>query len=851
VAGRLLITGDMSNAIRLFRRPMRPIRNIMPLFVSAWAGAGLAGGCEEETADVFQNDTSVTAVIFEAETMAVTPTSAATISSDSTASAGQKLALWSNAQAQKTFSLASAVDQLVVRARGDQCSGAPQMVVTVDGVQVLSTSVAATTWTDYRIAQPLSASTHAMVIAFTNDYRTSSCDRNLHLDVVSSVTASSTLEAETMTGGGAVFNDSTASAGQALVFWSNGTASRQVTTPAFDSMVVRARGDQCSGAPHLVLSVDGTQALSTSVAAASWTDYTANVSLPSGAHTFQLTFDNDYRAAGGCDRNLRVDELTFAGTTSCTPTTCAAQGTDCGSISDGCGGTLTCGGCSLPDTCSGGGTPNVCGNVSSAGYGAGSAPIGTACTDTAHTVTPSMSTSQIQSVISNAPTGAYICFASGTYRLTATLSPRQSQTMHGEPGAVLKGSVVLSGFTPSGNTWVVGSVPLITTGPEAAAIRWCEDNVGGPCAYAEDVFFDGAPLTRVLSASAVTAGTFYTDYTNDNVYIGSDPSGHTVEIGHTTAAIRSTQASVVIEGFIVEMFAHLMDRGGIEVTTGVTGNIIRNCESRYNHGLGIASWGAGTQIIYNRLHDNGQLGVGAGQQPSGGVLIDHNDVIHNNIDGFWRIDGASGGIKLDLENYGTVTNNLVRDNLSLGIWYDDNSNNGTITGNYVDHNWSSGIEFEISSNAMIANNTVINNGLGEPMSRGHIGCKGLGCAAGIMINTSAGVEISGNTITGNLSSISLVSDTRTPRTSAITIPSLVNANVHDNTVTLGSGLIGLLDWGPTGFDPYSSGSNNQLTHNTYHLNSLTETQFYWQNAAIAKPQWQADGQDTTGTFLVP
>lgn len=48
-------------------------------------------------------------------------------------------------------------------------------------------------------------------------------------------------------------------------------------------------------------------------------------------------------------------------TTSCTPTTCATAGKNCGSISDGCGGTLTCGACTYPQTCGGGGIANVCG----------------------------------------------------------------------------------------------------------------------------------------------------------------------------------------------------------------------------------------------------------------------------------------------------------------------------------------------------------------------------------------------------------------------------------------------------------------------------------------------------------
>ena len=48
----------------------------------------------------------------------------------------------------------------------------------------------------------------------------------------------------------------------------------------------------------------------------------------------------------------------------CQPVTCRAS-IDCGTISDGCGGTIACGTtCSSGQTCGGGGTPNVCGGGS-------------------------------------------------------------------------------------------------------------------------------------------------------------------------------------------------------------------------------------------------------------------------------------------------------------------------------------------------------------------------------------------------------------------------------------------------------------------------------------------------------
>ncbi len=72
---------------------------------------------------------------------------------------------------------------------------------------------------------------------------------------------------------------------------------------------------------------------------------------------------------GGVRTCVQSGESATWGPCNCTPTTCKALGADCGSVSDGCGGTLECGTCSAPAdphgdgriTCGGGGTPNVCG----------------------------------------------------------------------------------------------------------------------------------------------------------------------------------------------------------------------------------------------------------------------------------------------------------------------------------------------------------------------------------------------------------------------------------------------------------------------------------------------------------
>src|SRR6185312_8875462 len=89
---------------------------------------------------------------------------------------------------------------------------------------------------------------------------------------------STTIEAENFTVpsdfGGRVYTDTSASGGRAVSFWSNDSISTTVTTVAGSQLVVRAFGDQCNGAPNLVLAMDGSNALSTAVPAGSWTNYT-------------------------------------------------------------------------------------------------------------------------------------------------------------------------------------------------------------------------------------------------------------------------------------------------------------------------------------------------------------------------------------------------------------------------------------------------------------------------------------------------------------------------------------------------------------------------------------------------
>jgi predicted xylan-binding protein with Ca-dependent carbohydrate-binding module/glycosyl hydrolase family 16 len=151
----------------------------------------------------------------------------------------------------------------------------------------------------------------------------SELDEEVALDGSAVVTTVATIEAETMSlpgGTGQAIDDANASAGKALLIWSNAsaTATAAINVPV-TKVVVRARGESCQGAPRMVVNVNGQNVLSKRIYATAWTDYTINLSLPAGSHALKVSFNNDNWMPNVCDRNLLVDTISFRGDVSQPP----------------------------------------------------------------------------------------------------------------------------------------------------------------------------------------------------------------------------------------------------------------------------------------------------------------------------------------------------------------------------------------------------------------------------------------------------------------------------------------------------------------------------------------------------
>jgi len=232
--------------------------------------------------------------------------------------------------------------------------------------------------------------------------------------------------------------------------------------------------------------------------------------------------------------------------------------------------------------------------------------------------------------VAASPEGATFCLRSGVHRVSGPVRPRDGQRLVGEPGALVSGAKVVTGFTRSGRDWV------------AAAFLPRDPSTHGECAtpgcaYPQDVFLGGVPLTRVLDLGDLEPGRFYQDFQANRLYLRDNPEGRVVEQAFAPSILWSAARDVTVRGLVVEKAANQAQRAAID-NEGGGGWAIEDNEVRYNHGIGIR--GDSSTVRGNAVHHNGQLGMsGHGD----GSLVEGNEIAWNNTAGYqclWECGGT-------------------------------------------------------------------------------------------------------------------------------------------------------------------------------------------------------------------
>lgn len=443
----------------------------------------------------------------------------------------------------------------------------------------------------------------------------------------------------------------------------------------------------------------------------------------------------------------------------------------------------------------------------------------------------------LQAKANAAGVGATLTLQPGVYRMQS-VAPLNGQTWAGQPGAIMSGARVLTGWQSDGaGHWYVGG----QTQQNAYGTSYsCQSGHDG-CMYPEQLWIDGTLQEHMTSLAGAPGGSpkWYFDYAADRIYIAQNPAGHTIESSVTAVAFKGQATGVRITGLVIERYANAAQHAVVGEGAGDRWTIESN-EVRDNHGIGIGI-GAGGIMRNNYVHHQGQMGVTA--RGSNG-LVESNEIAYNNTaffgDGHYA---ETGGSKFVFTTSLVVRNNHSHHNKGPGLWTDINNVGCLYEGNTVEDNDWRGIFHEISYDCVIRNNVVRRNGFNSPGTAGAVE------GAGILVSDSRNVEIYGNTVEGNRAGIMAIdADRSASHPSSLGEHNVVNLYVHNNTVTQSSGKLGgISDW-DANHDPYAASENNRWVANTYIVGSADVRWRWTANTDGDRVRWLGFGQDSGAVF---
>lgn len=349
----------------------------------------------------------------------------------------------------------------------------------------------------------------------------------------------------------------------------------------------------------------------------------------------------------------------------------------------------------------------------------------------------------IEAAISKAVTNDVIVLRGGTYR-TGNLQLNQGITLqpYQKEQVVLKGTKVAADWKKlRSELWITSWDDFFEMAPADWWVRTRQGMYTPLYKFNNDmVFVDGKFMEAVGWEGDVDENSYYIDYDNKLVYIGTDPSNKEVEITAFDVAIhrvnddlngrKSDKKGYTLKGITFTQYAYRAleidgynpEKVSAETEHGkdVVGTTIENCEISYCSRVGAYLRGDKLTFKNNKVSDTSTEGIFI--LSSSDVVLERNIFMRNNIE---NISGYfPAAVKIFNQCYRVICNdNLVLDHPnSNGIWYDVGNIDGIFTNNWIQNVgtgeekaepgqiWpaANGFFFEISKGVTCAGNVFVN-----------------------------------------------------------------------------------------------------------------------------------------------
>ena len=463
-------------------------------------------------------------------------------------------------------------------------------------------------------------------------------------------------------------------------------------------------------------------------------------------------------------------------------------------------------------------------------------------------------TNDIQTAVNNNPESTTFKLQPGLYRAMSVTSPKNGDSFIGQSGAVMDGARVLTGWSQA----TIGGVTYWTTAAATPLTGNCGSsgscciNSWQDCISPQNLYFDNSDYAHANSFINMKSGRWYYDFSGadggvlDNIYLLDNPGGHAVELSARHYAFIGTASNVTVKGLVIEKYAAPIQQGAVQ-PEGAQWTVDSN-EVRLNHGTGISPENGATNVTVtnNNIHHNGQMGIGSGHLVGG--LFDSNTIAYNNIDnvspGF-----EAGGTKFTGSRI-MISNNVVHDNRGIGLWTDGHGEYMTYDHNTSYNNYG-GIRYEVSEHGTITNNTVYGNG-----SSGNDQITYTSSDYGVISGNTVFVGVPGPYTSGSMSAGIAVDNTGRSDGFKVT-----HVQVTHNTIKFDPSADNYLG---VGLDDYASQPDvytdptNYCDYNSYYVPVLGNRNWYWgERGSLVAPgpnpvtwsMWQTNGEDLHGSVI--
>jgi hypothetical protein len=375
------------------------------------------------------------------------------------------------------------------------------------------------------------------------------------------------------------------------------------------------------------------------------------------------------------------------------------------------------------------------------------------------------------------PSASTIVVRGGTYRESlSNITKRIVLQPYPHEQVWLKGSVVVSGFAPTGGAWVKsGWAPRIC---HTCFVPSALDPQYPAAGLPDQVFLDGIAQQQVTSAAALAPGRFFVDTVNHELELGSDPSGHQVEATVFEEAIQFNTAYAsgsVVRGIgIAEYAAHYNMDVPAMVVANTTNLTFDHDTFAWSASRGLSVFRSGAVVTNDLFLYNGANGIQGNN--ADGIVIERDRIAYSNEEHFSTAATSTSSIaavKFTTTHLALVWGNTVDDNACNAVWFDIFSSVVDIADNTIVRNAGHGVEYEISTAGLVAGNVIVANS--------HDGVK---------ISGSTNVAVWNNTIVGNVTAqLGVYDDPRSQSNPALRAQGFTedtaNVGVYNNIFTGG------------------------------------------------------------------